>query len=48
MGWHRKSMGNDKRKETEESSKQGSTWKDNKKPKTGQGYVATVPPMNDN
>ncbi|GJU91690.1 putative reverse transcriptase domain-containing protein, partial [Tanacetum coccineum] len=27
--------GNDKRKEIEESSKQGSTWKDNKKSKTG-------------
>ncbi|GJX06565.1 putative reverse transcriptase domain-containing protein [Tanacetum coccineum] len=40
--------GNDKRKEMEESSKQGSTWKDNKKPKTGQGFVATVPPQNDN
>nr|GEZ13043.1 putative reverse transcriptase domain-containing protein [Tanacetum cinerariifolium] len=39
---------NDKRKETEESSKQGSTWKDNKKPKTGQGFVATVPPRDDN
>nr|GEW73422.1 hypothetical protein [Tanacetum cinerariifolium] len=36
--------GNDKRKEIEESSKKGSTWKDNKKPKTGQGFVATVPP----
>ncbi|GKE15640.1 reverse transcriptase domain-containing protein [Tanacetum coccineum] len=40
--------GNDKRKEMEESSKQGSTWKDNKKPKTGQGFVATVPHRNDN
>ncbi|GKC55722.1 putative reverse transcriptase domain-containing protein [Tanacetum coccineum] len=40
--------GNDKRKEMEESSKKGSTWKDNKKPKTGQGFVATVPPRNDN
>ncbi|GKE40111.1 putative reverse transcriptase domain-containing protein [Tanacetum coccineum] len=40
--------GNDKRKEMEESSKQGSTWKDNKKSKTGSGFVATVPPRNDN
>ncbi|GJX14792.1 reverse transcriptase domain-containing protein [Tanacetum coccineum] len=29
--------GNDKRKEMEESSRQGSTWKDNKKSKTGSG-----------
>ncbi|GKD22218.1 putative reverse transcriptase domain-containing protein [Tanacetum coccineum] len=40
--------GNDKRKEMEESSKQKSTSKDNKKSKTGLGFVATVPPMNDN
>ncbi|GKC06212.1 putative reverse transcriptase domain-containing protein [Tanacetum coccineum] len=40
--------GNDKRKEMEESSKQKSTWKDNKKSKTGSGFVATVPPKNDN
>ncbi|GJZ21934.1 putative reverse transcriptase domain-containing protein [Tanacetum coccineum] len=40
--------GNDKRKEIEESSKQGSTWKDNKKSKTGSGFVATVPPRNNN
>ncbi|GKE68860.1 putative reverse transcriptase domain-containing protein, partial [Tanacetum coccineum] len=39
--------GNDKRKEMEESSKQGSTWKDNKKSKTGSGFVVTVPPRND-
>ncbi|GKE71794.1 hypothetical protein Tco_1529866, partial [Tanacetum coccineum] len=32
----------------EESSKQGSTWKDNKKSNTGSGFVATVPPRNDN
>ncbi|GJZ91913.1 reverse transcriptase domain-containing protein [Tanacetum coccineum] len=43
-----KSKGNDKRKEMEESSKQGSTWKDNKKSKTGSGFMATVPPKNDN
>nr|GEW57968.1 putative reverse transcriptase domain, ribonuclease H-like domain, aspartic peptidase domain protein [Tanacetum cinerariifolium] len=40
--------GNDKRKEMEESSKQGSTWKDNKKSKTGSGFMVTVPPKNDN
>ncbi|GKF39816.1 reverse transcriptase domain-containing protein, partial [Tanacetum coccineum] len=40
--------GNDKRKEIEESSKQGRTWKDNKKSKIGSGSVATVPPRNDN
>nr|GEV75699.1 hypothetical protein [Tanacetum cinerariifolium] len=40
--------GNYKRKEMEESSRQGSTWKDNKKYKTGSGFVATVPPRNDN
>ncbi|GJZ84297.1 putative reverse transcriptase domain-containing protein [Tanacetum coccineum] len=40
--------GNDKRKEMEESSKQGSAWKDNKKSKTGSGFVATVPLRNDN
>ncbi|GJU04073.1 putative reverse transcriptase domain-containing protein [Tanacetum coccineum] len=40
--------GNDKRKEMEESSKQGSTWKDNKKSKTGSRFMAIVPPRNDN
>ncbi|GJQ94116.1 retrovirus-related pol polyprotein from transposon TNT 1-94 [Tanacetum coccineum] len=40
--------GSDKRKKIEESSKQGSTWKDNKKSKTGSGYVATFPPKSDN
>nr|GEV08384.1 hypothetical protein [Tanacetum cinerariifolium] len=39
---------NDKKKEMEESSKQGSTWKDIKKYKTGSGFVVTVPPRNDN
>nr|GEY61107.1 putative reverse transcriptase domain-containing protein [Tanacetum cinerariifolium] len=39
---------NDKRKEMEESSKKGSTWKDNKKAKTGSEFVATVPPKNNN
>ncbi|GJY20770.1 reverse transcriptase domain-containing protein [Tanacetum coccineum] len=40
--------GNDKRKEMEESSKQESTWKENKKPKTGKGFVVTIPLRNDN
>nr|GEU43247.1 putative reverse transcriptase domain-containing protein [Tanacetum cinerariifolium] len=40
--------GNDKRKEMEESSKQRITWKDNKKSKTGSGFVAIVPPRNKN
>nr|GEW72311.1 reverse transcriptase domain-containing protein [Tanacetum cinerariifolium] len=40
--------GNDKRKEMKESSKQGSTWKDTKKSKNGSGFVAIVPPRNDN
>ncbi|GKB47518.1 putative reverse transcriptase domain-containing protein, partial [Tanacetum coccineum] len=40
--------GNDKRKEMDASSKQGSTWKDNKKYKIGSGFVATVPPRNNN
>ncbi|GJW53134.1 reverse transcriptase domain-containing protein [Tanacetum coccineum] len=39
---------NDKRKEMGESSKQGSTWKDNKKSKTRLEFVATIPPRNDN
>ncbi|GJQ97215.1 putative reverse transcriptase domain-containing protein [Tanacetum coccineum] len=42
MDWHLKSVENDKRKEMEESSRQGSTWKDNKKSKTGSGQVAPV------
>ncbi|GJX71775.1 putative reverse transcriptase domain-containing protein [Tanacetum coccineum] len=32
----------------EESSKQGSTLRDDKKSKTGSGFMATVPPRNDN
>ncbi|GKE84280.1 putative reverse transcriptase domain-containing protein [Tanacetum coccineum] len=48
MDWHLKSVENDKRKEMEESSRQGSTWKDNKKSKTGSGYVVTFPPKSDN
>ncbi|GJU48824.1 putative reverse transcriptase domain-containing protein [Tanacetum coccineum] len=34
--------GNDKKKEMKESSRQGSTWKDNKKSKIGSGQVALV------
>ncbi|GKF74222.1 hypothetical protein Tco_0220554 [Tanacetum coccineum] len=40
--------GNDKRNGMEESSKKGSTWKDNNKSKTGSGFMATVPPRNNN
>ncbi|GKF36891.1 reverse transcriptase domain-containing protein [Tanacetum coccineum] len=40
--------GNDKRNEIEKSSRQWSTGKDNKKSKTGSGYVATFPPKSDN
>nr|GEY49506.1 reverse transcriptase domain-containing protein [Tanacetum cinerariifolium] len=40
--------GNDKSKVMEESSKQGSTWKDNKKSKTVSGFAAKVSPRNDN
>ncbi|GJT19676.1 putative reverse transcriptase domain-containing protein [Tanacetum coccineum] len=41
IDWYLKSMENDKRNEIEESSRQWSTWKDNKKSKTGSGYVVT-------
>ncbi|GJR63907.1 putative reverse transcriptase domain-containing protein [Tanacetum coccineum] len=37
-----------KRKEVEETSKQGGSWKDNKKEKVGKGFVATAPPRNEN
>nr|GEV42664.1 reverse transcriptase domain-containing protein [Tanacetum cinerariifolium] len=37
-----------KKKEVEESSKQGDSWKDNKKEKVGKGFVATNPPRNEN
>ncbi|GJT73697.1 putative reverse transcriptase domain-containing protein [Tanacetum coccineum] len=37
----------DKRKGVEESSKTGGSWKDNKKAKTGTGYMATAPPRNE-
>ncbi|GJS97436.1 reverse transcriptase domain-containing protein [Tanacetum coccineum] len=38
----------EKRKEVEETSKQGGLWKDNKKAKVGKGFVATAPPRNEN
>ncbi|GJS11879.1 putative reverse transcriptase domain-containing protein [Tanacetum coccineum] len=38
----------EKRKELEETSKQGGSWKDNKKEKVGKGFVATAPPRNEN
>ncbi|GKC28204.1 putative reverse transcriptase domain-containing protein [Tanacetum coccineum] len=36
----------EKRKEVEETSKQGGSWKDNKKAKVGKGFVVTAPPRN--
>ncbi|GKA20027.1 putative reverse transcriptase domain-containing protein [Tanacetum coccineum] len=38
----------EKRKEVEETSKQGGSWKDNKKAKVGKGFVATAPTRNEN
>nr|GEV04400.1 transposon Ty3-G Gag-Pol polyprotein [Tanacetum cinerariifolium] len=38
----------EKRKEVEETSKHGGSWKDNKKAKVGKGFVATAPPRNEN
>nr|GFA20413.1 hypothetical protein [Tanacetum cinerariifolium] len=38
----------EKRKEVEETSKQGGSWKDNKKEKVEKGFVATAPPRNKN
>ncbi|GJZ34282.1 putative reverse transcriptase domain-containing protein [Tanacetum coccineum] len=38
--------GSDKRKGVEESSKTGGSWKDNKRAKTGTGFVATAPTRN--
>ncbi|GJS18037.1 putative reverse transcriptase domain-containing protein [Tanacetum coccineum] len=38
----------EKRKEVEEISKQGGSWKYNKKAKVGKGFVATTPPRNVN
>ncbi|GJY12612.1 putative reverse transcriptase domain-containing protein [Tanacetum coccineum] len=39
--------GSDKRKGVEEPSKTGGFWKDNKKAKTGTGFVATTPTRNE-
>ncbi|GJW40230.1 putative reverse transcriptase domain-containing protein [Tanacetum coccineum] len=39
--------GNKKRKEVEETSKPGGSWKDNKKAKVGTGFMATTPPRNE-
>nr|GEZ57175.1 hypothetical protein [Tanacetum cinerariifolium] len=38
----------EKRKEVEETSKQGGSWKDNKKAKVEKGFVTTAPPRNEN
>ncbi|GJX05845.1 reverse transcriptase domain-containing protein, partial [Tanacetum coccineum] len=38
----------EKRKKVEETSKQGGSWKDNKKAKVGKEFVATTPPRNVN
>ncbi|GJY93131.1 putative reverse transcriptase domain-containing protein [Tanacetum coccineum] len=38
----------EKRKEVEETSKQGGSWKDNKKAKVGKGFMVTAPPRNEN
>nr|GEV35021.1 putative reverse transcriptase domain-containing protein [Tanacetum cinerariifolium] len=38
----------EKRKIVEETSKQGGSWKDNKKAKVGKRFVATIPPRNEN
>ncbi|GKB35570.1 hypothetical protein Tco_0880512 [Tanacetum coccineum] len=38
----------EKRKEVEETSKQGGPWKDNKKAKVGKRFVLTAPPRNQN
>nr|GEW05455.1 hypothetical protein [Tanacetum cinerariifolium] len=38
----------EKRKEVEETSKHGGSWKDNKKAKVGKGFVATTLPRNEN
>ncbi|GJS07858.1 putative reverse transcriptase domain-containing protein [Tanacetum coccineum] len=39
--------GNEKRKEVEEISKSGGSWKENKKAKVGTGFVVTSPPRNE-
>ncbi|GKD47002.1 reverse transcriptase domain-containing protein [Tanacetum coccineum] len=38
----------EKKKEVEETSKQGGSWKDNKKAKVGKGFMAIDPPRNEN
>nr|GEU96110.1 hypothetical protein [Tanacetum cinerariifolium] len=38
----------EKRKEVEKTSKQGGSWKDNKREKVGKGFVMTSPPRNEN
>ncbi|GJU17522.1 putative reverse transcriptase domain-containing protein [Tanacetum coccineum] len=38
----------EKRKEVEETSKQGGSWKDIKKAKVGKGFMVTAPPRNEN
>ncbi|GJQ97323.1 putative reverse transcriptase domain-containing protein [Tanacetum coccineum] len=38
----------EKRNKVKETSKQGGSWKDNKKAKVGKGFVATAPPRNVN
>ncbi|GJR37548.1 putative reverse transcriptase domain-containing protein [Tanacetum coccineum] len=38
----------EKRKEVEETSKQGGSWKDNKKAKVGKGFMAIAPLRNEN
>nr|GEX31899.1 hypothetical protein [Tanacetum cinerariifolium] len=42
------SRSSEKRKEMEETSKEGGSWKDNKKAKVGKGFVVTTPPRNEN
>ncbi|GJY28472.1 putative reverse transcriptase domain-containing protein [Tanacetum coccineum] len=42
------SRSREKRKEAEETSKQGGSWKDNKKAKVGKGFVVTAPTRNEN
>nr|GEX87947.1 hypothetical protein [Tanacetum cinerariifolium] len=38
----------EKRKEVKETSKQGGSWKDNKKANIGKGFMVTAPPRNEN
>ncbi|GJW55115.1 putative reverse transcriptase domain-containing protein [Tanacetum coccineum] len=41
------SKSNEKRKAVEEDAKSGGSWRDKKKAKVGEGYVATSPPKNE-